>query len=142
MQVPPPELVTVTANVVVSDRLPEVPVMVAVEVLTVAVALAVSVSVLPLNVPVTPAGSPETARATAPVKPLMSVTVTASVAVAPCSTETAPAVSEKLPGLPPPPPLQATPLTARLVGTALVLPFQVPLKPMPVTLPPTGTLPL
>ena len=43
---------------------------------------------------------------------------------------------------PPPPPPQDVPLTAKLVGTALVVPFQVPLKPMPVLLPPAAMLPL
>jgi hypothetical protein len=41
-----------------------------------------------------------------------------------------------------PPPPQDVPLTAKLVGTALVVPFQVPLKPMPVLLPPAAMLPL
>ena len=37
---------------------------------------------------------------------------------------------------------QVTPLTANDAGTALVVPFQVPLNPTPVTLPPAATLPL
>jgi len=40
------------------------------------------------------------------------------------------------------PPPQDVPLTAKLVGTALVVPFHVPLKPMPVLLPPAAMLPL
>jgi hypothetical protein len=39
-------------------------------------------------------------------------------------------------------PPQAVPLMAKFVGTALVVPFQVPLNPMPVALPPAGMLPL
>jgi hypothetical protein len=37
---------------------------------------------------------------------------------------------------------QVTPLTAKDAGTALVVPFHVPLNPTPVTLPPAETLPL
>jgi hypothetical protein len=42
----------------------------------------------------------------------------------------------------PPPPPQDVPLTAKLVGTALVVPFQAPLNPTPVLLPPAATEPL
>jgi hypothetical protein len=37
---------------------------------------------------------------------------------------------------------QVTPLTANDAGTALVVPFHVPLNPTPDTLPPAATLPL
>lgn len=37
---------------------------------------------------------------------------------------------------------QVVPLTANEVGAALVAPFQAPLNPTPVTLPPAATLPL
>jgi len=66
---------TVSWTVVVSVRLPEVPVMVTVPVPVAAVALAVRVNVLPvvaglgLNAAVTPLGKPEAERPTLPVKP-------------------------------------------------------------------------
>lgn len=67
--------------------MPEVPVIVTVEVPMVAVLLAVKVSVLlvvavaGLNAAVTPEGSPLAARFTLPVKPLISVSVIADVPV-------------------------------------------------------------
>ena len=80
---------TVKLRVAVLARLPEVPVMVTVDVPNVAVAPAVRVSVpgvvvvALLNDAVTPAGKPEAARATAPLKPFSGVTVMAPAAVAP-----------------------------------------------------------
>jgi hypothetical protein len=47
--------------------------------------------------------------------------------------------SEKLP-VPTPP--HVVPFKANDVGTALVVPFHVPLKPIPVRLPPAAMLPL
>jgi hypothetical protein len=44
--------------------------------------------------------------------------------------------------LKPPVAPQTVPFIAKFAGAALVEPFQVPLKPSPVTLPPAGMLPL
>jgi hypothetical protein len=94
-----------------------------------------------LNAAVTPVGMPEAANATLPVKGLTSVTVIVSVALAPWAIERVDAegASLKLPVDAAP---QVVPLTAKDAGTAFVEPFQVPLKPMPVALPPAGMLPL
>jgi hypothetical protein len=81
---------TVRANVVVAVRLPEVPVMVTVDVPVVAVALAVRVSTLvPVvgfvpKVAVTPLGKPDAANVTLPVNPPTSVTVMVLVPLLPC----------------------------------------------------------
>jgi hypothetical protein len=78
-------LLTVNATDVVAVRLPEVPVIVTVEVPTVAELLAFSVSTLdPVvglvpNDAVTPVGKPEAARVTLPVNPPASATVIVSV---------------------------------------------------------------
>jgi hypothetical protein len=75
---------------VVLVKVPEVPVMVTVEVPTLAAVLAVSVSVLVLAVlaglkeAVTPAGKPEADKLTLPVKPFCGATVTVLVPLAPC----------------------------------------------------------
>ena len=81
---------TVSATVVVALRLPEVPVMVTVEVPREATPLAVSVSTLipvvgfGLNEAVTPLGRPDvTARFTLPVNPFWPVTVMVDVLDAP-----------------------------------------------------------
>ena len=84
---------TVSARVVVAVRLPDVPVMVTVEVPVVAVALAVRVStLLPVvgfvpNVAVTPLGRPDAASVTLPVNPPTSVTVMVLVPLLPCVTD-------------------------------------------------------
>ena len=84
---------TVRASVVVAVRLPEVPVMVTVDVPVVAVALAVRVSTLvPVvgfvpNVAVTPLGRPEAASVTLPVNPFTSCTVMVLVPLLPWVTE-------------------------------------------------------
>lgn len=141
--------VTVSVMVVVADRTPEVPVIVIVEAppTTQLVELpAVSVStLLPVaglvpKVAVTPLGSPDAASVTGPAKLPESITLMVSVALAPCASDRVDAegLSEKLPVDVP----QVVPLTANDVGTALVVPFQVPLNPMPEMLPPAGTLPL
>ena len=68
-------VVTVRFNVVVCDKLPEVPVMVTVAVVAAAKALAFSVRVLEvvpgfgLNAADTPLGKPDAAKVTLPVKP-------------------------------------------------------------------------
>jgi hypothetical protein len=64
---------------------PDVPVIVTVDVPAVAVLLAVSVNVVLANVAVTPVGRPEADKATVPVKPLDGVTVIALVPLAPCA---------------------------------------------------------
>lgn len=76
---------TPSVTVVVDVMLPDVPVMVSVLVPTLVEPLAVNVSVLlPVvgfgeNVPVTPAGRPDTERLTVPVKPYSSFTYTYAV---------------------------------------------------------------
>lgn len=139
---------TVIVSVIVVEAVtePEVPVIVMVEVppTTQFVELpAVRVStLLPVDglVPkdaVTPLGRPDAANVTAPVNPPVSAMEMVSVPVLPCAmdNEAADGVSVK-----PPAPVQVVPLTAKEVGTALVVPFQVPLNPMPATLPPAVTL--
>jgi hypothetical protein len=81
--------VIVSATVVDAVRVPDVPVIVTVEVPAAAVLPAVRVTTLEvvedagLNEAVTPLGSPDTAKDTLPVKGLMSVTVIVSVPLAP-----------------------------------------------------------
>jgi hypothetical protein len=83
---------TVRASVVVAVRLPDVPVIVTVDVPVVAVALAVSVSTLvPVvglvpNVAVTPLGRPDAASVTLPVNPFRSFTVMVLVPLLPWVT--------------------------------------------------------
>jgi hypothetical protein len=132
--------------VVVAVSVPEVPVTVTVEVPTVAVLEAVSVStLLPVvgfvaKAAVTPVGRPDAARVTEPAKGLTSVTEMVSVPLAPRAIDRLAAEREsvKLPVAAP----QVVPLMAKNVGTALVVPFQVPLNPTPLMLPPAATLPL
>ncbi len=82
-------LVTVNATVVLAVRLPEVPLIVTVDVPTVAELLAVSVSTLDAvvgfvpNNAVTPLGRPDAARVTLPLNPPAPVTVIVSVALLP-----------------------------------------------------------
>jgi hypothetical protein len=82
--------VTVTASVVVAVRLPEVPVIVTVELPVVAVELAVRVSTLvPVvglvpKAAVTPLGRPDAARVTLPLNPPTSVTVMVLLPLLPC----------------------------------------------------------
>lgn len=93
-----------------------------------------------LNEAVTPVGMPEAANDTLPVNVPVSFTVMVSVPLAPRAIDNpvAEGVSVK-PEIGAP---QVVPLTAKEAGTALVAPFQVPLNPMPETLPAAGTLPL
>jgi hypothetical protein len=83
---------TVRASVVVAVRLPDVPVIVTVDVPVVAVALAVSVSTLvPVvglvpNVAVTPLGRPDAASVTLPANPFRSFTVMVLVPLLPWVT--------------------------------------------------------
>ena len=85
---------TVRATEVVAVRLPEVPMMVTVEVPVVAVALAVRVSTLvPVvglvpKVAVTPLGKPDAASVTLPENPPTSVTEIVLVPLLPCVTVT------------------------------------------------------
>ena len=82
--------VTVSATVVVFDKLPEVPVMITVTVPVEAVLLAVRAKALVLVVLVgvkeadTPLGIPEADKLTLPLKPFCGVTVIVLVPVAPC----------------------------------------------------------
>jgi hypothetical protein len=81
--------VTVREMVVVALSVPEVPVMVMVEVAAAVVLATVSVRTLVVvaglvaNAAVTPVGRPDAARVTLPVKGLTSVTVIVSVPLAP-----------------------------------------------------------
>jgi hypothetical protein len=80
----------VSEIVVVFDKLPEVPVMVTVDVPVVAVPLAVSVNVLvvvagfALNDAVTPLGNPEADKVALPLKPFCGVTVIVLAPLVPC----------------------------------------------------------
>jgi len=131
-----PVPVTVRAIVVVEVWLPEVPVMVTVDDPAAAVLPAVSVSTLELvdeaglKDAVTPLGNPEAAKVTAPEKGLTSATVIVSVLLLPFPIERVEdeGLIVKLPAEAP----QVVPFTANDVGTALVVPFHVPLNPMPV----------
>lgn len=133
--------VTVSATVAVAEvglALEFVPVKVTVEVPAAAELEAAKVTKLEpmvgleVNEAVTPLGRPESLRVTAPLKGLTSVTVMVSVPLVPWAidSEEVDGASLKLPGEVVPP-LQAVPLMAKLVGTELVVPFQVPLKPNP-----------
>ena len=142
-----PPAVTVRLIVVVTGfSVPDVPVMVIGYVPATVVEAAVKVATLEvveevgLNATLTPVGWPVSVSATLPVNGATSVTVMVSVPLVPAATDrvAAEGLSVKLPCDVPP---QAFPLIAKFVGTALV-PLQVPLKPMPVTLPPAGMLPL
>ena len=88
-----PAVVTVSAMVVDAVRVPEVPVMVTVDVAAVAVAATVNVSTLVAvaglvpNAAVTPLGRPDAASVTLPVNPPTSATVMVSVPVLPCATD-------------------------------------------------------
>jgi hypothetical protein len=95
--VPPPAAAIVSAMVVVCVTVPPVPVMVTVAVPVAAVALAVNVRVevpLPgaamdegLKLAVTPAGRPDAERATAELKPPLTVVETDELPEVPCVTE-------------------------------------------------------
>lgn len=132
--------------VVTGASVPEVPVMVIGYVPGAVVAATANVTTLEvadevgLNEAVTPVGMPVAANETLPVNGLTSVTVIVSVPLAPRATVRVEAEGASL--NPPVAPPQVVPLIANDVGTALVAPFQVPLKPMPERLPPAATLPL
>lgn len=93
-------------GVVTGVNVPEVPVMVIVEVplpadeATVNVSALVAVAGLVANAAVTPVGSPDAASATLPVKPLSSVTVMVLVPVLPKATVRSPGEAERVkPGI-------------------------------------------
>jgi hypothetical protein len=142
-----PLLVTVSETEVVALSVPEVPVMVIGYVPGTVDAATANVTTLEvadeagLNVAVTPVGMPEAANVTLPANGLTSVTVMVSVPLAPGATDSVDAEGFSV-KLPCPTPPQAVPLIAKLVGTALVTPFHVPLNPIPVRLPPAAMLPL
>ena len=89
-----PCMLTVTASVVELVRLPDVPVIVMVDVPRAAALLAVNVNVLVsvvgfgLNAAVTPVGKFEADKVTLPLNPFHAVTTTAVLAVDPCVTLT------------------------------------------------------
>ena len=89
MKLPGDVVVTVSATVVDAVSVPDVPLMVTIEVPEVAELLAVKVrTLLPVaglvpNAAVTPAGNPEAARVTLPLKGLTSETAIVSVPLAP-----------------------------------------------------------
>jgi hypothetical protein len=95
-------VVMVSARRVVLVRLPEVPVIVIVAVAAAAEALAVSVRVLEvvalagLNDAVTPAGSPDTARLTAPPKPCCGLMAMVLRPLCPAGTESVEADKDRL----------------------------------------------
>jgi hypothetical protein len=82
----------VSERVAVLVKVPEVPVMVTLDVPVVAVASAVNVNVLVLVVllglkeAVTPLGRPEADKLTLPLKPFCAVTVIVLVPIVPCTT--------------------------------------------------------
>jgi hypothetical protein len=140
--------VTVRAMVVLALNEPDVPEMMMVLVPAVAALLAAKVTMLePVvglvpKLAVTPLGSPEAARVTAPLNEPTSVTAIVSVALAPLAIDSVEAEGAivKLPagGVEP---LQEVPLTANEVGIALVALFHVPLKPIPERVAPAAMLP-
>jgi hypothetical protein len=143
-----PGPVIVSAIVVDAVNVPDVPVMVTVDVAAAAVPLAVSVSTLLLvagfvpKLAVTPAGNPDAARVTLPLNGAPSVIVIVSVPLAPCAMDRALAEGESVKVPPPPPvPPQITPFKENDAGTALVELFHVPLNPTLLRLPPAGILP-
>ena len=95
-------LLTAREIVVLAVVLPDVPVMVTVDVPAVAVLLAVSVSTLELvdevglNDAVTPLGSPVAANDTLPLNPFSGVTEMVSVALLPCVKERVDAEGESV----------------------------------------------
>jgi hypothetical protein len=147
VKLPVPEEPTVSATGVDAVSVPEVPVMVTVDIPAAAVLLAANVTTLVAvaglvpNVAVTPLGKPDAARVTAPANPPASFTAMASVPLAPGAIDSAVAEDESVKlGVCTEP--QAVPLIAKFVGTALAAPLQVPLNPMPVRLPAAGMAPL
>src|ERR1700692_1046701 len=117
--------------VVLEVRGPEVPVIVTVAVPAGAGGLwPVNVSaLLPVvglvpKAAVTPLGRPETDSATLPVKPPLTVIVSLALPPWAMLSVGSEGVSTRLE--------QVVPLMAKEAGTALVTPFQVPLKPTPV----------
>jgi hypothetical protein len=94
--------VTVSETVVVWLRLPDVPVIVTVDVPVATLPLAVNVSALVLvaelglNDAVTPLGKPDAARLTLPVKPFCGAMVMVLEPLAPCAMLTLPGDAERL----------------------------------------------
>ena len=88
--------VTVRLTVVVWVKLPDVPVIVTVEVPVAAVLLTASVRTDEANDAVTPDGRPDAVKATVPVKPPTGVTVIVDLPLEPCATETPLGEAERL----------------------------------------------
>ena len=139
-----PAVLTVRPTLVLDVSVPEVPVMLIVELPATAELPAVSVRTLvPVvglgeNAAVTPPGNPLTpdaARVTLPANPFTSVTVILSVALLPWAIDRLDAdeAIAKLGVVATP---QADPLTANEAGTEFATPFQTPSNPIPVRLPP------
>ena len=95
------DALTVSATVVVSVRLPDVPVTVTLAVPVFAVALDVKVNTvlddagLRLNAAVTPLGKPDAEKVTLPVKPFAGVMEIVLVLVVPCTTATLLGLADK-----------------------------------------------
>jgi hypothetical protein len=95
------DALTVSAMVVVSDKLPDVPVTVTVVDPVFAVAVAVKVKVLlddagfGLKAAVTPPGKPDAEKVTLPVKPFAGVIVSVLVLVVPCTIATLLGLADK-----------------------------------------------
>jgi len=112
---------------------PEVPVIVTVNAPVVAVLLAVRVSMLEvveaagLKEAVTPLGSPVAVKATLPVNPPVSVTVTVSVPLAPCFTETVAGEEVRL-----------KPATGKALTVSAMVVLAVVVPEVPVTVTVTG----
>ncbi len=103
-------------------RLPDVPVTVTVDTPAAAELLALRVRVFPLKDAVTPAGRPEAAKETVPVKPPAGVTVIVLVPVAPCTTVTLAGAAARV--------KDGVPLTVSLTVAALL---RLPDVPVMVT---------
>lgn len=95
------DALTVSAIVVVSVKLPDVPVTVTVAAPVLADALAVKVNMVldvagfELKAAVTPLGNPDAEKVTLPVKPFAGVIVIVLVAVVPCTTATLLGLADK-----------------------------------------------
>jgi len=142
-----PVPVMVSATVLDAVSVPDVPVIVTVDVPAAAVLLALSVSTLLLvagfvpNEAATPAGNPDAARVTLPLNGLTSVILIVSVPLVPGAMDRAFAEGESVKLPPPPVPPQVTPFNENDVGTVLAELFHEPLNPTLVRLPPAGMLP-
>ena len=88
--------VTVRLTVVVWVKLPDVPVIVTVEVPVAAVLLTASVRMDEANDAVTPEGRPDAVKVTVPLNPPTGATVMVDLPLEPCVTDTLPGDADKL----------------------------------------------